>query len=618
MTLQEVNVRNKNTIEVSAICRDCKKEFSAEVQFYYDSFSIEGKSSSFAVVTCPYCGAEDDSSLPFLFYSQKKHILYTVFASSNFNNFERIKLLTDELLEQHLSNSSFKEQAEIRGAERRYVEKELFLKAIGIDERDTIILGQRNIRFTPPPNISIKNEYCFIGDHKEYNLSKNDIAFSSNGLSIFQKNIIFETCNRLKNNGFTVNLIDVEEEQKPSVTCGFLTIALTVGSVVIIPIIVNVISDIITDLRHKKGKSEPELKKNDDIRVTISEDGTKKVYCFEGNPDRVIQAMRECGQSSLKTLSLKNCHTAVALDNLVADLMFPSTFNHQTFNEIAKEYQKVFHPNSAIEINVSSNGYEESEEIICYKASLLMKEGDYKAAYWMMFPLIDTAQNIEFFYNLSLCLSRLNVDDQTILHAYEHVIKKYLACADLKDLEKFDGNLKQDELNKSLRRMINEGIFVEDGDGIVSTPNPQTDEEIQHTIDVHNEIWHNIRESQKYDIKDLKQEANLNSIEAQLSEELKSVESSLHVLINHVSKKAINQINKWRDKKDCGEITEEEWERGLLNDELPINTDNISDDESISEQFDSFFKKKLTLERAIEEVRDDRRKLHAKHLKEFF
>ena len=275
-------MRNKNTIEVSAICRDCKKEFSAEVQFYYDSFSIEGKSSSFAVVTCPYCGAEDDSSLPFLFYSQKKHILYTVFASSNFNNFERIKLLTDELLEQHLSNSSFKEQAEIRGAERRYVEKELFLKAIGIDERDTIILGQRNIRFTPPPNISIKNEYCFIGDHKEYNLSKNDIAFSSNGLSIFQKNIIFETCNRLKNNGFTVNLIDVEEEQKPSVTCGFLTIALTVGSVVIIPIIVNVISDIITDLRHKKGKSEPELKKNDDIRVTISEDGTTKVYCFEG------------------------------------------------------------------------------------------------------------------------------------------------------------------------------------------------------------------------------------------------------------------------------------------------------------------------------------------------
>ena len=611
-------MRTKNTIEVSAICRDCKKEFSAEVQFYYDSISIEEKSSSFAVVTCPYCGAEDDSSIPFLFYSRENHILYTVFASRNFNAFERIKLLADKLLEQHLSNSSFKEQAEIRGAERRYVEKELFLKTIEIDKSDNIILGQRNIRFTPPPSISIKNEYCYIGDHKEYNLSKNDIAFSSNGLSLFQKNIILETCNRLNNNGFTVNLIDVEEEQQPSVTCGFLSIALTVGSVVIIPILVNVISDIITDLRHKKEKSEPELKKNDDIRVTISEDGTKKVYCFEGSPDRVVQAMRECGQSSLKTLSLKDCHIAGAIDNLVLDLMFQSTFNHQTFNEIAKEYQKVFHPNSAIEIKLSSGEYEESEETICYKASLLMKEGDYKAAYWMMHPLIDTAQNIEFFYNFSFCLSHLDVDDQTILHAYEHVIKKYLACADLKDLEKFDGNLKQDELNKSLREMINKGIFVEDEEGIVSTPNPQTDEEIQHTIDVHNAIWQYIRESQKYDMEDLKQEAYLNSIEAQLSEELKSVETSLHILMNDVSEKVINQINKWRDKKDGGEITEEEWERGLLNDELPIDTDYTSNDESISEQFDSLIKKKMTLEKAIEGVRDDRRKLHAKHLKNFF
>ena len=611
-------MRTKNTIEVSAICRDCKKEFSAEVQFYYDSISIEEKSSSFAVVTCPYCGAEDDSSIPFLFYSRENRILYTVFASRNFNGFERIKLLADKLLEQHLSNSSFKEQAEIRGAERRYVEKELFLKTIEIDKSDNIILGQRNIRFTPPPSISIKNEYCYIGDHKEYNLSKNDIAFSSNGLSLFQKNIILETYNRLNNNGFTVNLIDVEEEQQPSVTCGFLSIALTVGSVVIIPILVNVISDIITDLRHKKEKSEPELKKNDDIRVTISEDGTKKVYCFEGSPDRVVQAMRECGQSSLKTLSLKDCHIAGAIDNLVLDLMFQSTFNHQTFNEIAKEYQKVFHPNSAIEIKLSSSGYEESEETICYKASLLMKEGDYKAAYWMMHPLIDTAQNIEFFYNFSFCLSHLDVDDQTILHAYEHVIKKYLACADLKDLEKFDGNLKQDELNKSLREMINKGIFVEDEEGIVSTPNPQTDEEIQHTIDVHNAIWQYIRESQKYDMEDLKQEAYLNSIEAQLSEELKSVEISLHILMNDVSEKVINQINKWRDKKDGGEITEEEWERGLLNDELPIDTDYTSNDESISEQFDSLIKKKMTLEKAIEGVRDDRRKLHAKHLKNFF
>ncbi len=164
-----------------------QKNFSAKVKFFYDSIPIEKKDSSFAVVACPYCGAEDDSSLPFLFYSRDKYILYTVFASKNFNGFERIKILTDKLLEQHLSNSFFKEQSEIRGAERKYIERELFLKEIGIVERENFILGQRNIRFTPPPNISIKTEYCFLGDYKEYNLSKNDIAFSSSGF----KKILF-------------------------------------------------------------------------------------------------------------------------------------------------------------------------------------------------------------------------------------------------------------------------------------------------------------------------------------------------------------------------------------------------------------------------------------------
>jgi hypothetical protein len=518
-------------------------------------------------------------------------------------------------LEKHLSNSSFKEQVDIKKAERRYVEKELFFKIVGIYDSDNFILGQRNIRFTPPPSVSISDEYCFLGQSKNYNLSKNDIAFSSNGLSIFQKGIITEACNRLNHNGFSINLIDIEEERQPSVTCGFLSIVLTVGSVLIIPILVNVISDIINDLRHKKDENELSLKKNDDIRVTICEDGTKKVYCFEGNPERVAQAMKECGQSSMQTLSLKDCHTAIAIDNMVMDGMFQSTFNHQTFNEIAKEYQKVFHPNTAIEIVPFFSEHEESEEIICYKASLLMKEGDYKGAYWMMRPLLHSAQNIEFFYNFSICLSHLNVDKAMVLGTYEHVIRKYLSCADLKDLEKFDGNLKQSELNKLTREMINQGIFIEDEEGDVSTPGPQTEEDIRSMIDGHNEIWRFIHESQKYDIEDLKKEAYLNSAEAQLSSRLDFIETSSRALLESVADKAINEINKWRHLKDTGEITEEEWVQGLINNQLLNDTGNDSEKDSISEQFDSLIREKVVLEKLLEKVRHERHELHIKHYK---
>lgn len=607
--LEEI-MKLKDTTKVEGICAKCEKEFSAEIQFFYDSIP-DGK--KFSVVTCPFCSTEDSMSVPFLFFDRNEHILYTVFASADFNGFERIKLVTDKLLEQHLRNSSFKEQAEIKKAERRYIEKELFLNILGIDNKEDFILGQRNIRFTPPPSLSISDEYCFLGETKNYNLSKNDIAFSSNGLSIFQKGIITEACDRLNHNGFSINLIDVEEERKPSVTCGFLSIALTVGSVVIIPILVNVISDIISDLRHKKTETELALKKNDDIRVTICEDGTKKIYCFEGSPDGVVQAMRECGQSSIQTLSLKECHTAIAIDNMVMDIMFQSTFDHQTFNEIAKEYQKVFHPNSAIEIIPFFSEHEESEEIICYKASLLMKEGDYKAAYWMMRPLLDSAQNIEFFYNFLLCLSHLDVDEAAILDMYEHTIRKYLSCADLKDLEKFDGNIKQGELNKSTREMIDKGIFVEDEEGVVSTPDAQTEEEIKNTIDAHNEIWRIIRESQKYDIEDLKREAYLNSTEAQFSSRLDSLETALRTLVKGVGDKVIDEINKWRDLKEKGEITEEEWIQGLLNDSLPNDTENGSEDDSISEQFDLLMREKLVLEELLEKTRNERHELHTKH-----
>lgn len=116
-----------NTVEVSAICRDCKKDFSAKVQFYFDSIPVGEKNPNFATVTCPYGGSKDNSGFSFLFYSRKSHILYTVFASANFNPFEREKLITDKLLEHHISNSSFSDQAKLRSVERG-----LFLKAIGM------------------------------------------------------------------------------------------------------------------------------------------------------------------------------------------------------------------------------------------------------------------------------------------------------------------------------------------------------------------------------------------------------------------------------------------------------------------------------------------------------
>lgn len=232
-----------------------------------------------------------------------------------------------------------------------------------------------------------------------------------------------------------------------------------------------------------------------------------------------------------------------------------------------------------------------------------------------MRPLLYSAKNIEFFYNFSICLSHLNVDETMVLDTYEHVIRKYLSCADLKDLEKFDGNFKQSELNKSTREMINKGIFIEDEEGVVSTPEPQTEEEIQNLIDGHNEIWRILHEAQKYDIEDLKQEAYLNSVEVQLSNRLDFIETSLNTLVKGVADNAIDKINKWRNLKEKGEITEEEWMQGLIKDQFINDTENDTEDDSISEQFDLLLREKIGLEELLEKIRNERHELHTKHQK---
>ena len=600
----------KNMIEIGAVCKDCKKQFSTEVQAFYNCIP---ENNSFTVCTCPHCGSEDSVNTPFLFFNQESNVLYTVFSTVNFNSFERINYITNSFLEEYLCKSSFDEQYKIKQAERRYVERELFFETLNRQNSGEFVIGLREIRFTPPPSVSIDKRFCYLGVHKNINLSKNDIAFSSNGLSLFQKNIIDEAVNRLNFSGFTVNLVDVEEERKPSVTCGFIDIALTVGSIIIIPILVNVISDIISDLRHKKEKP---LKSNDSISVKIQEDGTKKVYVFEGTPDNVAKAMKECGQLSLQTISLKDCHTAVAIDNLVADLMFPSSFNHQTFNEIAKEYQKVFHPSSAVEvIYKEEHKQKEAETIICYKASLLMNEGDYKAAYWILRPIINEAKTIEFFYNFSLCLSHLNMDTETISKSYEQVIKKYLACPDLIDLSKFDGSVKQSELDKSTQNLVEKGYMVEDEEGIVSVPEPQTEDEIKNATKSHNVIRSLIRKSQEYDLEDLKKEAMLNSLEVQLLYELNEVEKSLESLIEEVKKKAFDSIEKWHSSKDEGTISQNELEQGLLNDgKLPFEIEDDPETDRFSLEFDVLLKKECELKQMIDKVRKNRDDLRAKHI----
>ena len=501
-------------VKMQAKCGRCHQLFANEICFFYDD-KTDIKKETFGMLLCPKCGFNAPSKVPIFYFDKPRGVIYLIFETEVFNSFENTKKLSDSLLDKYLKEISFREQRELQNAKIQYIERELFLSRLFDEPSGNFVLGMRSFRITPPPNITIDKEYCFVGNEIHQKLSKNDISFSSEGLSDLQKSIVTEAVDRLYGEGYVVNLIDREEERKPAVTCGLLQIVLGVGSLIIIPILVNVISDIITEYRQKKNeKNESVLTKRDEISVTIQVDESKRVIHFEGSVDAVAKAMKKCGLESLHTISIKDTHTAIAIDNVVADLMLPYPDGAQTFDGIAREYQKVFSSDAAVELGAVHPTQEETT--ICQKAAILMEAGDYFGAYWIMMPSLENATTIEFFYNFSLCLSHLDADKEAIDHFSKIVIKKYLCCPDLKDLELIIGNVDQEQFDKVTDNLVDSGLLKRDEDNIAVPIPPKNEKEIKELIDsrrVFSDFLHSMND---YKIEDLRKEAAFNFYQAEI------------------------------------------------------------------------------------------------------
>ena len=115
------------------------------------------------------------------------------------------------MLEEHLANSDFPHQVEIRKAQRKFIEKPMLYTRIEGGTKGSFVLGTRDFRITPPPSISIDDEYCFVGNDRKYNLTKNDVAIDFTGFSNLQKGIIADTSEKLNEKGFAVNFVECEE-----------------------------------------------------------------------------------------------------------------------------------------------------------------------------------------------------------------------------------------------------------------------------------------------------------------------------------------------------------------------------------------------------------------------
>lgn len=182
-------------INLELECPHCKHKFAYEFQFLIkksDDVILDRILSN----KCPNCGNASIMDMAFFYYDNSDaNILYLVFPSEQINYFERIKKSADSMLSKYFEEISFSQQRIIRNAKRKFIEYTMFLSLLQGKGQDHLFM--RNIRFTPTPSITFDDRFLLKGPLESLDLDKNDIAFDDKGISKIQKNIIFDTVQKL-------------------------------------------------------------------------------------------------------------------------------------------------------------------------------------------------------------------------------------------------------------------------------------------------------------------------------------------------------------------------------------------------------------------------------------
>jgi DNA-directed RNA polymerase subunit RPC12/RpoP len=589
--------------EVSFICYKCGKEATVTIQLLYDSSS--GPIISFPTITCPYCSAQSKHYGPIIYACRDRNILYISIPSDRFNKFEWYLNIVNSIINEYLYTIGPTEQNVILNMKRRYVDAEIFLLIIANKKSTQPIMGLRKVRFTPALKIKTDSKYQSMSRKVNLDLSKNDIAYIDNGISSFTEMILEQTERKLLEKGFPLFLKKIDEDQHAIASFGLSEIILVIATMVVLPLLVNCLSDIISDLRHGSKATmlndKGRIEKDDYIKILIKVNNSKTVYNFEGDADAIVKVLKNFGEKILPTINIPNvCHIEGAIDNVITCQSSPHSIKNIPFNNAAEEFSKYFDLNSAVEI-IYENKNTDDEEILSRKAKILMDSGDFESAYWLLFPFIEKAQTIEFIFNFAYCLSKLKRKKEANEMFY-NVIKMYLLNMDLTDLSMFEGNDSPELIKNINEKLITLGIPTRNNNGNINYPINDNDIKATAKINFKNRLLDFIH---NYEKNFLQKEAQLNKDLFHVNSQIDKWKNTLNE-INNVNtikiKKQYNIISNNNEQKYIDEIKNniselEIIKKGIIEkiDELKLdkiiedNIDKINNEDDLKNLLNSYF-----------------------------
>ncbi|MCH5157163.1 MAG: hypothetical protein J1G02_04735 [Clostridiales bacterium] len=432
---EQNNMHHSCTINAEYQCANCGNMSHSKIQVTFDSLIDDA--TAYPTITCSHCGTSSLIHVPFIYWNRKTNEIYYVFPSRDLNNFQNTLRSLDLIYNDYKINLDIPTQKMLKTAQIRYVESGLFNATLNHKNDGNFALGLRNLRITPTLAVQTPDEFKFLSKEKKLPLQFNDVAYYATGISDSDKEFISDVENEIKRQSVSINIKPLIEEQSPSSTHGIMSLLFTIGSTILLPILIQVIGDVISHKITNKKISD-----RDELTVKIKENNSQNIYYFNGSPQAVLAAMEKCKKDTVTTVSIPgDCHVVTMIDNLVAEPHFKGI---KTLDSAAKEYENHFDKHSALEF-VNSDTV---EEVIAAKAKFLMENGEYFRALAIMMPYMNTAKNIELMYNYALCLKCLGEEEQAN-ELFVFIIKKYLQLPKLKDMELYLGNYTQMEIDKA-------------------------------------------------------------------------------------------------------------------------------------------------------------------------
>lgn len=458
-------------IESKAGCGQCGKEFkymnplvinAATDPQYIDKL----KDLSLLKAECEYCGYDATMPVIFLYHDPTQQILWVVSTVDYASRYLQLKNIVDSLVSDYLKLLPTQEVISFQKLSWQYVPLEIFLQKIG----SPIVKGKNVgfIHFYPLPRVTInKQSISYDSPLSDSQIQEYDVALVEGNYPDFYHtlwDLLHFESQFLK---IYIRHRSLTEPKKPIATYGTPELLFYVGSHIVLPIFIGILSSLLASLILEKVKAKKALEQSlnqkeytnnpryellkylasriikaqennmvssDKVNILLRVKEDKKQYTFSGTISEVYSQLLSFRKDILRSVRIAgDCHIVP----FIADRFINGSLDVlklQKSRDLAKSYDKIFSKSTrTLFASGDQAKYLENSLEKCKQAKALMENNRYKEASVLLEGLLKGEYtSIDVLYNYALCQEALG-NEELALAFYEQVLIRAINLPSLEE-----------------------------------------------------------------------------------------------------------------------------------------------------------------------------------------